>query len=367
MTELLQNIKDRALALGLSDKYLDEDNYFYMNGDMLEFHIDHYVAKTDEERIKIPEGIDVVFMNLEDTAYVDGKAYKFVFPSSCIAVYGKDFDCVKGRITLFLNNTKITTFKNSTFDFRKCDKLQTITYGFLAVDVKRILFSDKMTQFGHLAFAYSCIDEVYAAGVHKLGEKCFQSAKIKKLKIGTIDEFEERSLLFSDFAKAQKEVVFKDITHVSVRAIQCIKSVYMGYNYKRFNTDLQTKLYAIADKLQGDIRVVDVFEEYAEYTESLLKSVRSNLEPLYTIENKLYEYKSEVDNKRGELLKEQLLDRVRQFYSFETLDKDRSLYTVNNKEKYKFYLFKDEDDVDVHTRKYECLCNDWILEVYAEL
>lgn len=354
-------IKDRALMLGIDREFIDDNDYFSVQDGLLVFHLNNYVKKTKEITINIPEGVDVVYLDLQSNVYEDKARYKFVFPSSCIGVYGGQATWDKNVINIVYSDVygRSSKFENSTFDFRKCKGLTKVyNSSFMHMSINKLLFAKEMTEFKDSVFSRSMINRLEAPGVVKLGRSCFSSTIVKQLKLGdSLCYFDDGSLSFNALGYSKKEAVFGDISHVGEKAIEGIDSVYMEYDYRRGITELREELLYLVNRMETqNVTVANIISEIIQFKNLNLNYDLKGLGILNSIENKIYQYHINSEKVQRESSKSMILSLVRKFYRFSGLESF----------KYKFYLYKKGGDLDVHDRNYTYLIGDEQLDIYLE-
>lgn len=356
---LLSEIKDRANLLNLDSEFIDVDKCYYIKNGLLVFYVDNYIRATNKLKVTIEEDIDVVCIDFYSDVYDSDKAYTFIFPSTCVGVcksiedYKKNAVHTIGYKDSYGYHSLIDKFKKSTFDFRKCTKLYEVTRFFEHCEIKSILFSDSVLKFDSSAFAQSHIQTLIAPGVCEVGSNCFSKAYVEKLKLGKIKSFTHRSFEFSYFCTCD-ELIFSNIESVGKNSISRVKSVYMGYNYQRYNAQMRQILQRLSDIMDAYCVNLDtILSEFTQEIDKIIVNARKNLEPLYSIEALLYRYIHSGDDKKLDLVYD-MVDRISFFYS----DKELTC---------KFYLYNDLSDVDVHNREYKFLMLKNNIEVYLEI
>lgn len=364
----LNAMKDRAMLLGINNDFIDEDLCFWMEDGKLLFFIGNHIRLTKESYIEIPEGVDIVFMNLDDTCFEDGKPYTFIFPSTCESVYGDKGVHKEGFIDFGSYINCSNKFKFSDFDFRKCKKLKAITSSFSNMSFDRLLFSETITRLFSQTFFNSKITELELPGVTNLCPKCFKSAIIRKLTLnGVIESYGVGSLEFSDLGNTQKEIVFRNLSNMEQKSLKNIDKVYMEYDSQRGLTQVQGRLANLLGRInKGNIVLSDVLQELINVNVEMTKKT-DGIKYLQNIEDMIYYY---VYYSSGEHMDEMKEEGVSpSYFKHKLLAYIKNLYLIDETGRggYKFYLYKKGVSVDVHNRNYRHIVEDDDVKVYVEI
>ena len=363
----VEEIKGRAMALGLGESYIDTDQcLLYIYGSLI-FDLTNYIlANPEEYNIEIPEGIEKVYMPGCDS-YKQGEPYHFIFPSSCDSVFEKISDMQAGVISCGFDgtykNSQSARFKNTVFDFRKCDKLKEVSHSFCNMRVRAMLFPDSVYKCT-TSFSNFRALKLYMPGLTDVCDHSFNSMDVKELTVGVQHRFELRGFLFSDF-EVQKELVFKDVTHANIRAFKNVENVYIEYNLNRRFDDIKRVLIAEPEAMQsGTTTAIKVIEDLNSFIGDFRLNDCGSIGLMHDIDEAIFAYlKWEVDENRNPDIRDSVINNI--------LKISNSFYLSNSHDDVglwdnKLYYFKAGSDKDVHERDYVRLGAKGVVEVYLE-
>ena len=353
MRNKIQEIKDRAMFLGLDNEYLDKERMLFIKNGLLFLNMEKYVESTANLDIIVPEGIDIIYMDITDRVYADREEYNFIFPSTLRYIGGVGQEIMDGvidlgSITYMYKN--FHSFELSTFDFRRCQKLKRYDSGFANISIKKILFSDSIITVGKSGFSKAKIVELSIPKLKVVHNEAFFSAEIDKLNLGTqIERIKESSLCF---ASKQEELIVGDLLELRSRVFQNIKNIYVPYDCFR---DLEE----LKGQLTGIIELIDTKEECIEALLARLNVIKVEFqkndwrftEPLHSIEKCIHQYLLDSGNSY-------LFDKIYTYAS-------KLIATLQDYSS-TIYLYKSGSGLDVHNRNYQIVGRSEKHKVYVE-
>lgn len=365
----IHEMVDRAMFLGINEDFIDVDKYFWISNGEITFNLDTYIAKnTDERDICIVDGVDTVFMNLHKECYQDGASYIFTFPSTCSAVYSERDIYTKNSIALgtiyaISSNIVDNRFRNTVFDFRKCDKIQSVSRSFIGMNAYKVLFPKTLTRIYGNAFLNSKIRKLYAPGVKLVVGDAFSNSNIYDLNIGVQTRFAKNTFTFNSLGHVQKELIFKDVVYAAKGAFKNVKNVYMEYDVKRGVKEVRGKLVDMIKRIDaGEVILTELLDEFNEIIADTKRNDYNGTELIVKIENAIYYYLGWNEK----LLEEEGVSQ--KYFVNEILKFSKQMYSISEigLEHQNLYYFKKGSNQKVHDRNYIKLVEDEDLTIYLE-
>lgn len=347
----VEKIVDRANLLGLDDEQLDADGVLYIKSGKLELCLDNLVRISDDEyKFVIPEGIEKIYIDLNSDAYKNKVPYEFIFPASAtyIGVRSKN----RNQNCVYLSDNDFVSrdrFRLSTFDFRKCNKINIILGHFSDLSINKVLFNKSVRATTGGVF-YNCnIWELSMPGMVRVGNNVFLNSKIHKLDIGRGCQVLSEGAFCFDWVC--DELIFDRVVGCENHVFKNVRNVYIGLDIHTIGSQLQADLLGLAERCNTD------------YFGDVLKLMGSKVE----------EYKAKL-NIGGELYKlykylQLCIKRENGFDEFgDALSYClRSLFVESIEAK--LYLFDTAKTSDIHKRDYKLVYNykELDIKLYVEL
>lgn len=252
-TEYLEDLADRAAALNISDGWVDSDKLLYLKKGKLLLNLDNYVEIAEDEVIDIPDIFYGVLIDVLSDKYDEDKAYRFIFPKN-LYYFGHLSNIRSNVIDIRKHdgieaNTLSISFQNSTFDFSKCVRLNTVKYySFTNLVVKEILFGNGIYKLDAYSFCNANIQKLSFTNLRVVCSRAFLDASFDDVDFGLslVSAFSD-SLVFDT---PVNEVIMGGIDNISHKSFQNIRSIYLPYNTVEYLYDLSDKL----DTIQRDIK-----------------------------------------------------------------------------------------------------------------
>ena len=207
----IEDLYNRALAFGFEPGSMIDDVWFYEK-DGMTLNLAKYMENHKEEtEVEIPEGTFGVYMgDFTGNSLFSHLNYTFIFPKSCKYVCSELYTNnagVLGTYNSMLGKSicEITLFKNSTFDYRKCESVESIS---------------------KFCFYKSVIDRVLFGKIAKIDSRAFANCKINRLEFDEVNRIS--GLAFSD-CEIGEVFVYSGSLHMKANAFSSnIKKIVLN-------------------------------------------------------------------------------------------------------------------------------------------
>ena len=376
----VNDLVGRAMIMGVKDDWLDRDKLVYYAEGKAFLNLDTYVTMVEGDIIEIPEGFWGVLMDRENANYQAGKAYQFIFPKDIHYVGGLNAEIESSsntsnslfslrssyrsasptretgrsmsgsvritRMRAAAMNKYITTFANSTFDFSRCEHLNTVaSYGFSFIQVKNVVFHENLRVINSYGFAESKIGTLSLTGLQKVGSYAFTGCKFGDLGLGTeLTLVNTKGLCFD---KPVDEIVMKEVESLDKQLFENVRNIYLPYN-----------IYA----------GIDAVKEYMQKVMAKLNTGLYSMSEMYPEVNRI-----------GSLVKDtcsgyvNLQDRLFDYNKLKTPDLARTIAEmlaiyIEDRQTVDctFYLYLKDTGIDIRERNYTCIWESGITKLIAD-
>lgn len=344
MVDLIKDIVDRAMFLGISCGYIDVDNIFYIDDGKLYIDLGKYIkahtkdSSKDTYKIDVMDGVYGVFIESFYDSLIKNKDYIITFPQSLYGVSENYDDFHKGSIKfkVYSGEGVLSNSKNVILDFSACDYIKDIApNGFYMSYFKGLYFGN--IDMIHLnAFQEASIKDLSFKGVKNIMRNAFYSATIPKCDLGNTLELVDNGGL--EFYEGPDVLILNHVDTIKAGALSGIENVYLGY-------DLYTYSNLIVKMLNKVIKSVDKNDSYS----SILMTLDDLVSDIYSIKNSTVNKYLDVERKLCnyyESISKNNLDAL--------VESVCSLYTKENCDVlcYNIYLYDRTNMTDIKSRKY---------------
>lgn len=356
--DYINEVKDRAIALGINNAYLDSSKLLYAYEGQLCLNLDSYLSsldlaalETDSDGyvIEIPNIFYGVLMSLYHQVYAKRTAYHIIFPAD--VKYVGEEKGIKANIVQITIPTGYNSYavckeslSNSFLDFRACKRLNTLNSRcFFNLHIKKIIFGCGISRVENQAFKECKIDYLEFNNLRTIESYAFMNTELVKADFGNhITTVKDRA-----FGKEMMldELRIAGIDQVSVRQFQGVKHLYLPYSVCG---DVET----IKDELDDVLKMIRYDKPSERMVMDKLKEICLNHNEGNTdkgvfkgIEEKIYDYYFNPHNdvERSEKASSLVFYCMEKLYVYLTTNASLYFYCDNN------FI----SEYDVHDRDYE--------------
>lgn len=337
--ETIQEIAERAMALGMTDEYIDADCVVYVANGNVFVNLGNYIKFICEDsKVILPDGIYGVFLTNFYSVLDHRKSYRFIFPESLCYV-GENYDSYVLNSVNFtfesapLYNT-MDKLKNCIFDFTACKNIKYILpNAFTNKYIKGLYFGD-IDEVRVTAFRDASIEKLKFKSLKKVKVSAFLDADVKECDLGTEIEVVENSGLCFD--QGPDVLILNHLKALTIKSISGIGKVYLKYDLGRY-----TKA-AIAS------------------VETLLEDLKKFNSHYYTMQALKDFCEEEIWDTSREGYYERIQDNLSSYYGSTTdikldtflLTLSMFFYTSNNDSRCHLYLYDKTKNTGIKSRKY---------------
>lgn len=253
-TRYMQDMINRALLLGLQYEYIDTDKFIYMYHDKPCFNLDNYIKKTQKTSVIIPEYFYGVFIDITSQVYSKDKSYTFIFPKTVHFVgdiNGINEDCIHFVTNFIKRNSYINTFKNSCFDFSRCECMHMIwAYNFANMEIGELKFGPGIRKVSEGAFRDAYIHNIKFDRLEYVENDAFRNASFDVADFGSsVCSVEQNGFKFRNIVQ---NIKLNYIEKLYTSAFRNIENVYIHFDIFDRNKVLASDLQKIVDQLNSE-------------------------------------------------------------------------------------------------------------------